>query len=135
MHNIWVCWRQHRREKDCCFWILSSAAGLFALLGAAHADWVVVFILAFGISAAGTGATTYLLLSEAVGVRHFGVFSGILVFAGMLALAAGPFVGGHIIDLTASYYGAFELGSVCAMLGALMILMIPKPRFEGLDNS
>jgi MFS family permease len=108
----------------------SFALGMLVLLAVQHVGWVVFFVLSVGICLASAGALAYLLLSEAVGLRHHSFFSGLVGFPGRIALGVSPFIGGRIIDITGGYSKAFELGSAFALAAAIVALFLPQARFN-----
>jgi MFS family permease len=70
-----------------------------------------------------------IMLAKAVGLRHFAFFSGMVSFASTLGNAIGPIVGGHLFDVSHSYSGALELGSVVALLAAPFTVVLPRLQF------
>jgi MFS family permease len=111
-----------------------TALGLLMLLGADRPIFVGIFIVLYGSSTAGISALLALLVAESLGLKHFGFFLGLGNFAVTTGLAVAPPVAGRIFDVTKSYSSAFELGAVIAIIGAIIILSVPAPRFKGLTS-
>jgi MFS family permease len=112
--------------------MLLTASGLLMLLGAANPAFVVAFIVLYGSSTAGMAALAALLVAESLGLKRFGLFTGLGMFAVTMGLAVAPPVGGRIFDVWKSYSIAFELGAAFAVIGAIVILAVPPPRFKGI---
>ena len=110
--------------------LLAAGFGLISLLGAHHVVWLVCFVVGVGSALASAAALALLLLSEATGLKHHGLFSGIVIFLGMVALGFSPFIGGKIIDVTGDFSKAFELGSAFACTSAIFVLFLPPARFR-----
>lgn len=108
-----------------CFVIM--AISLLVLLDVGSLAMRIVFIVLFGFAVASPTALLALLLAQAVGLKSFGFFSGAGQFLLMLGFAVSPFVGGWIIDLTASYSDAFGLSAVIALVAAVTSLALSIP--------
>ncbi len=63
-----------------------------------------------------------LLTAESLGLRRFGLLSGLAGLAQTFGAAIGPLVSGRIFDLTGSYSAAFELFIAINLIGAVMAL-------------
>lgn len=100
-----------------------------SLLAIRHPGVETFFVIVFGFNVAAPTAMIMLLLSEAVGLRHFGFFSGLATVAATLGDASGPIVAGHMFDVLGNYHAAFILSAASAMVGALMIAALPALRF------
>jgi MFS family permease len=88
-----------------------------------------LFQFGFGFTGAAPTALLMLVLAEAVGLRHFAFFSGMVSFALTLGNAIGPIVGGHLFDVSHSYSGVLELGAAVALIAALFTVVLPRLQF------
>ena len=109
--------------------LVLMAISVASLLAIQHAAVEAFFIVIFGLNVAAPTAMVMLLLSEAVGLRHFGFFSGMTMIAATMGDASGPIVAGRMFDILGNYHAAFILSAGAAMLGALLIAVLPAPRF------
>ena len=96
---------------------LAAAAGMTALLGAAHFAAVAAFILVFGLV-----RETHLLplvIGESLGVRRLGSILGLQALFTTFGFAAGPAIAGRIFDVTGGYSGAWILFIAMALVSAV----------------
>jgi MFS family permease len=63
-----------------------------------------------------------LVTAESLGLKRFGLISGLTGLAQTFGAAVGPLVSGRIFDLTQSYSLAFELFIGINLIGALASL-------------
>jgi MFS family permease len=110
-------------------------AAYLALLNPRNPALMGLFQIGFGFTGAAPTALLMLVLAEAVGLRHFAFFSGMMSFALTLGNAIGPIVGGHLFDVTHSYSGALELGAAVALLAALFTVVLPGLQFLALHHA
>jgi MFS family permease len=100
----------------CCFAILISA---FLWLQVADELWMLYLFAGFyGIGHGGHFTLISPLVAEHFGIRSHGVLFGIVLFAGTFGGAAGPFLAGHLFDITGSYSSAFW---ICAAAGSIAL--------------
>lgn len=95
----------------------AGAAGMAALIGAAHFAAVVSFIVVFGLV-----RETHLLplvIGESLGVRRLGSILGLEALFTTFGFAAGPAIAGRIFDVTGSYSGAWVLFVGMAIVSAI----------------
>ena len=96
---------------------VASAAGIAALLGAAHLVAVVAFIVVFGFVR--ETHLVPLVIAESLGVRRLGSILGLLALFTTFGFAAGPAIAGRIFDVTGSYTGAWILFVAMALISAI----------------
>lgn len=90
-----------------CF--LIQAAGLSLVFGAARVGMIFVFVPIYGISIAAPLMLLPLLIAESLGIKRYGLLSGLAGLAQTFGAMVGPVVAGRIFDITTSYVLAFEL--------------------------
>ena len=72
------------------------------------------------------------LVAELFGMRAHGAILGMVTFAWAIGGAAGPFVTGHIFDITNSYYWAFVGCAVLSIIGLIIVSLLKPTHREGL---
>jgi MFS family permease len=102
------------------FAMQSIGVALIFTLG--RPTWIPFFVLIYGLSVAAPLALLPLVTAESLGLRRFGLLSGLAGMAQTSGAAIGPLVSGRIFDLTQSYSLAFELFIVINLIGALASL-------------
>ncbi len=101
-----------------CF--VTQAAGLSIVFGAAHVGIIVAFVPLFGMSIAAPLMLLPLLTAESLGIKRYGVLSGLAGLAQTFGAMIGPIVAGRIFDITTSYVLAFEVCIAGMIVGALV---------------
>ncbi|MBV8055528.1 MAG: MFS transporter [Deltaproteobacteria bacterium] len=99
-----------------CF--VTQAAGLSIAFGAARIGMIAVFIPIYGMSIAAPLMLLPLLIAESLGIKRYGLLSGLAGLAQTFGAMVGPIVAGRIFDLTASYALAFELCIAIMLISA-----------------
>ncbi|MBV8772201.1 MAG: MFS transporter [Deltaproteobacteria bacterium] len=99
-----------------CFVI--QAAGLLIVFGAARIGVIVAFVPIYGMSIAAPLMLLPLLTAESLGIKRYGLLSGLAGLAQTFGAMIGPIVAGRIFDLTKSYTLAFELCITVMIIGA-----------------
>jgi MFS family permease len=120
--------------------LLVFASGMLLMLGATSSSlwvfFVIGFVLFLGSTASVLNAVTPVALVETLGLRRFGTISGLTGLAASIGSCGGAMVVGWIVDLTASYSLAFELGAACVFLGAIAALAVsPAEGVEAIPAS
>lgn len=111
-----------RAALSVCF--MTTAISFLALAGATHLFWQIIFVISFGLSAAGPVSLMAILLIQTLGLKRFGFYSGLGNFLYTLGLAIGPLVAGHIFDVTGSYGDAITLGGLASLATAIVVLAV-----------
>jgi MFS family permease len=101
-----------------CF--LIQAAGLSLVFGAARVGMIFVFVPIYGISIAAPLMLLPLLIAESLGIKRYGLLSGLAGLAQTFGAMLGPLVVGRIFDITTSYVLAFELCIAGMIIGAIV---------------
>ncbi len=99
-----------------------QAIGVALIFYIAHPATIGIFILLYGVSVAAPLMLLPLLTAESLGLRRFGLLSGLAGLAQTFGAAIGPLVSGRIYDLTGSYSPAFELFIAINLIGAVAAL-------------
>jgi len=66
------------------------------------------------------------MLGDIFGVGSLGAIMGAIVVGFSLGAAFGPYVGGLIFDVTASYHMAFLIGAVVTIFALLFIAAVRR---------
>lgn len=85
-----------------------------------------IFAIAFGLAQGGIASSQTPLVAGLFGVRSLGLLFGFCGFGFTMGAALGPFVTGHIYDLTGSYHMAFLTTAILNALAVTITLML-KP--------
>jgi len=114
-------------------WLLAAAwtlQGLGILVFAAvHSPWqAVVFLALFAPGFGGAITVMPAILAEYFGLRSLGGIQGLLMAAGMLGGFTGPILAGGVYDVADTYRPAFLVLALTALLAAVVIQMIGRPR-------
>jgi sugar phosphate permease len=99
-----------------------QAAGLVLIFGVANVAILPVFIFIYGISLAAPLMLLPLVTADSLGLKRFGVISGLTGLAQTFGATVGPLASGGIYDLTRSYSPAFELIIVINILAVFITL-------------
>jgi len=113
------------RQAFAIGFVLMSVA-LFWLVPAVEAWKLYLFAGVFGLALGGVSTIESPLAAELFGLKSHGLIYGVLSVGFTAGAAVGPFVGGHIFDVTNSYRAAFL---VCATVStvAFILASILKP--------
>jgi MFS family permease len=107
-----------RRALVLCF--LIQAVGLSIVFGAARVGIIFVFVPIYGMSIAAPLMLLPLLTAESLGIKRYGLLSGLAGLAQTFGAMIGPIVAGRIFDITRSYSFAFELSIAGMIIGAAL---------------
>ena len=108
--------------------ILMSVA-FFWLASATEAWMLYLFAVVFGFAYGGCGALGSPLAATLFGLRSHGVIYGVIDLGFTIGGFAGPFVAGHIFDVTSSYQLAFLLSATLSIIGLISTaLLTPTKR-------
>lgn len=99
-----------------CF--VTQAAGLLIVFGAARIGIIVAFIPIYGMSIAAPLMLLPLLTAESLGIKRYGLLSGLAGLAQTFGAMIGPIVAGRIFDVMRSYTLAFDLCITVMIIGA-----------------
>src|SRR5207245_6757655 len=96
----------------------AQSAVLSIVFGAARIGIILAFIPIYGMSIAAPLMLLPLLTAESLGIKRYGLLSGLGGLAQTFGAMIGPIVAGRIFDVTASYALAFEVCIAGMLLGA-----------------
>lgn len=109
------------------------AASLVMLAAADQTVVLGLFVLIFGLVAAGPIVLAPIVVAESLGLKRYGSLMGLVGFPFTLGLALGPLAAGGIYDLTASYGSAFKLFFVISLLGIVASLICVPLKWESVS--
>jgi MFS family permease len=107
---------------------LLVASGIPLLFLAPSKLAVYAFAAIFGIGLGGDYMIIPLMTAELFGVRVLGRLMGVILTSDGVAEALSPWLIGHIRDVTGSYSAGFLVLIAMALLGAVAIACLPRPR-------
>jgi MFS family permease len=99
-----------------CF--ATQAAGLSIAFGVARTTSILAFVPIYGMSIAAPLMLLPLLTAESLGIKRYGLLSGLAGLAQTFGAMLGPIVAGRIFDITGSYTLAFDLCITIMIIGA-----------------
>ena len=113
-----------RMAVICCL----VMAGAMLWLTESSSLWMLyLFAAAFGAAYGALAPPTIAIVGDTFGLRHIGAIFGILEIGWVSGAAVGPFLAGYIFDITGSYYLAFLLGMVAALMMVILVLLLRIP--------
>jgi len=109
-------WLSDRMEREVVYMsgigILVSSIGVLALLGAVpSAAGAYVFAVMLGIGYSATASMVPAMLSDRFSGAYFGSIIGIALFGSAAGSASGPWMAGHLFDVTGNYHAAFIIAA------------------------
>ncbi|HEY82734.1 MAG TPA: MFS transporter [Dehalococcoidia bacterium] len=118
------------REKTVTLAIILSIGALVALISVRDTSqpWLLYFYaIGFGLGAGLLSPTLFAGAADIFYGRHFGAISGLILTGFGIGGIIGPWLGGHIYDISGSYLGAFVFSMVCFAVAGLAF-WIAAPR-------
>lgn len=92
-------------------------------------------LMMFGLGMGGVGALGPLAVAETFGLRNLGSIMGLMSFAVIVPLVAGPLLSGQVFDRTGQYDIAFLVTSALLMISMVLFFMAgylkPQPTAVG----
>jgi len=113
--------------------ILMSAA-LIWLVPAGKGWMFFVFAIFFGFAYGGCVSAESPLVAELFGLDSHGLILGFVSFGFTIGGALGPWLTGHIFDITHSYRLAFILCAILSALGLILTLALGHRRIRAPRN-
>lgn len=123
----WLADRYSKKGVMLLIYLLVAAAIPFLIFGRARLA-VYIFAAVFGIGLGGDYMIIPLMTAEIFGVQVLGRLMGVILTTDGIAEAASPWLMGHLRDTTGSYSEGYFLLAGVALLGAVTVLALPKPR-------
>jgi MFS family permease len=112
------------REKTLTFATILSMSALVALLSVKDTSRPIllyVHAICFGYGAGLSTATLYAALADLFHGRHFGEIAGLLLTGQGIGGAIGPWLGGHIYDVSNSYRISLLICMICFASACIMV--------------
>jgi MFS family permease len=98
-----------------------GAIGLLLLLGARVGVLLGTYVVLFGLVANTPTVLIPMVMVESLGIRRLGSVLGLSGIFATIGFAAGPILAGRIFDVTRSYFDAFALFVLLAIVSAAAI--------------
>lgn len=117
----WWVDRRGRREPLAILGFVQTVALLF-LLPLRHVWQLWAFVCIFGFCYGGMLSQFVGLLGDCFGPCALASIYGLQTFFVGIAAAFGSWFGGHIFDVTGSYYGAYAFALLCELVSVLTLL-------------
>ena len=118
------------REKTVTVAATLSIGALVALISVNDTSqpWLLyVYAICFGFGAALYAGTAFTAMADIFHGKHFGAIVSLLLTGGGIGTAIGPWLGGHIYDISGSYISAFILCLACfAIAGIAFWIAAPR---------
>ena len=112
-----------------CFVFMSVS--LLLLLVAKDLWLLYLFAAIFGFGYGGLSALVSPIVAELFGLSSHGVIFGVVImFGGTGGMALGPFLAGHIFDVTGSYQTAFLICVIICVIGLIFTSRLRPVRLE-----
>lgn len=113
-----------KRSTIFCFLLLTL---LLLWLQVADRAWMLyLFAVFYGVTHGGFFTIISPIVAEFFGIRAHGFLFGIVAFCGTVGGSIGPFLSGHIFDVTGSYHMAFWVCTMMSVFGLFLMLTL-KP--------
>ncbi|MBN2125573.1 MAG: MFS transporter [Deltaproteobacteria bacterium] len=111
-----------KRSTVFCFLLLTL---VLLWLQVADEPWMLVlFALFYGVVHGGFFTIISPIVADYFGIKAHGFLFGIVAFCGTVGGSVGPFLSGHIFDVTGTYHMAFWVCTVMSVLGLLLMLTL-----------
>lgn len=104
------------------FFLMS--ASFFWLMTITEVSMFYLFAIVFGFAYGSCFTTMPPLVAGLFGLRAIGLVFGVLSCGLQIGCAIGPFIAGHIFDITGNYQSAFLLCAFIAIIGLILTLII-----------
>jgi len=118
----------NKKAMTICFLIL--IASLLWLQVAGELWMLYLFAAVYGLAHGGFFTVISPIVAEFFGIGSHGVLFGVVGFSGTVGGAIGPFLAGHIFDITSSYQLVFFILTGVSVTGLILISLL-KPAFKG----
>jgi len=115
-----------------CFILMSVA--LFWLLAAKEIGIFYLFAIIFGFAYGGIAALQSPIVAELFGLDSHGVILGSITSVTTVGCSIGPVLAGRIFDVTGSYYLAFLICAIIAVIAIILSLLLRPTSSKGGTN-
>jgi MFS family permease len=119
----------NKKSMTICFLIL--IASLLWLQMASELWMLYLFAAVYGLAHGGFFTVISPIVAEFFGIGSHGVLFGVVGFSGTIGGAIGPFLAGHIFDITSSYQLVFFILTGVSVTGLILISLLRPAAFKG----
>lgn len=109
-----------------CF--IPLIASLIAFLFIAEPGYLYAAVVVYGFAHGGFFTVVSPIVAEYFGLRSHGTLFGFIIFVGTIGGVTGPILAGRIFDSTGSYFLAFSSLAGLAVIGLLLVALLPAPK-------
>ena len=113
-------------KKTYVICLLPMTIALFAIPFTDNILFIYCLLCLYGFSHGGHFTIVPFIIAENFGLKNLGAVFGKITFFGAMGSVTGPIVAGAIFDLTESYYHAFLLVGVLALISIFTIIYLPN---------
>tara|TARA_B100001057_G_scaffold232420_1_gene232628 strand:+ start:1472 stop:2629 length:1158 start_codon:yes stop_codon:yes gene_type:complete len=113
-------------KKTYVICLLPMTIALFAIPFTDNILFIYCLLCLYGFSHGGHFTIAPFIIAENFGLKNLGAVFGKITFFGAMGSVTGPIVAGAIFDLTESYYHAFLLVGVLALISIFTIIYLPN---------
>ena len=113
-------------KKTYIICLLPMTMALFTIPFTDNILFIYFLLCLYGFSHGGHFTIAPFIIAENFGLKNLGAVFGKITFFGAMGSVTGPIVAGAIFDLTQSYYYAFLLVGVLAMISMFTIIYLPN---------
>ena len=103
---------------------------LFTIPFTENIHFIYVLLCLYGFSHGGHFTIAPFIIAENFGLKNIGAVFGKITFFGAIGSVSGPIVAGAIFDLTQSYYYAFLLVGILALICIFSLVYLPNETKE-----
>lgn len=111
-------------KKSLAIVFVLMAIALFWLQAARELWMLYLFAVVFGFSYGASVSLQSTTVAELFGMRAHGAILGVVILIAAIGGAIGPLLAGTIFDLTGSYYIAFLVYGIFAVIGLLLTMLL-----------
>ena len=117
------------REKIVTLAAILAIGSMFVLISVRDTSqpWLLyIYAICFGYATGLFTCTLFASMADIFHGRHFGAIGALLLTGQGVGGAIGPWLGGHIYDISDSYFSAFILCMVCFVLASIAVWIQPQ---------
>ncbi|MFC2069440.1 MFS transporter [Chloroflexota bacterium] len=115
------------RKKILLICTLLLAVTMLWVIWSSSSSMLYLFAIVFGFSAGGTAPTINSLIVDFFGTRHIGIINAVSDVGWGIGSAIGPALAGYVFDTSGSYYLAFLVGMIAALIAGVLTILIRIP--------
>jgi MFS family permease len=114
------------RKKVAASGAFLQFAAMLLMLWAQELWMFYLFAIVYGFAYSGFSSSMAALIVHVFGLPRIGTIFGALDVSFGIGAALGPFIGGLVFDLNASYYTAFMIIALSMLLATFLVSFIEK---------